>query len=49
MKTKKLKDSALEIKDNVLDWASDPARVFNTLSIFLAGVLFGLLVAGYLK
>lgn len=31
------------------EWASDPSRVFNILSIFMAGVAVGLLVAGYLK
>lgn len=33
----------------VKEWASDPARVFNTLTAFLLGVLFGLLFGGYLK
>jgi hypothetical protein len=31
------------------EWASDPVRVLNTLTTFLAGVLFGLLFTGYLK
>ena len=31
------------------EWASNPDRVLNTLSIFMVGVSFGLFVAGYLK
>jgi hypothetical protein len=31
------------------EWASDPVRVFNTLSAFLAGVLSGMLFTEYLK
>jgi hypothetical protein len=30
------------------EWVSNPVRVFNTLSVFMAGVVLGLLFGGYL-
>jgi chloramphenicol 3-O-phosphotransferase len=31
------------------EWLSDPVRVFDSLSTFMAGVLTGALLSGWLK
>jgi capsular polysaccharide biosynthesis protein len=30
--------------NTLLEWMSDPSRVFNTVSVFLAGVVVGMLL-----
>jgi chloramphenicol 3-O-phosphotransferase len=36
------------MKTSFREWVSDPVKVFNTLSVFMAGVVLGLLFGGYL-